>query len=101
MKLRVTTISKFESMGLPCICGRIEIRWLDDSPAWTNLGAQSYDEIEWYLLMSLIMLGARRAGIEMEHVNLVPVPVLAQRGCDPLPDRYESVVYPADYEIKE
>lgn len=69
MKLRITTRHLGESLGALRVCGRIEIQWSDPG-RWFNLGTNVYDDLEWYLLISLLVMGARNSGVAVEHVEI-------------------------------
>lgn len=47
---------------------RLEISW--DDVGWMNLGIEHKSAEEWLLLISLIALGARQAGVDFIHEDL-------------------------------
>lgn len=69
MKLRITTRHLSESLGALRVDGRIEIQWADPG-LWFNLGTNVYDDLEWMLLISLLVMGARQVGVLVEHVEV-------------------------------
>jgi len=71
MKIKATTIERHESLvgdGPQC-SGRLEIQW-EDEGEWLNFGINYYSALEWELLLSLMVLGARQAGVEFTHEDL-------------------------------
>jgi len=96
MKIRATSILRtipdegyhawLETVYNSYISGRFEIQWSDDEP-WLNLGVQIYGEFEWLTLVSICMLGARKADIEFIYIDLIPTNLLPTKekeiqGCD-------------------
>ena len=69
MKFRAITIQHYKgSYDEPLVSTRIEIAW--DDIEWLDIsGLRRYEEEEWVLLVDLLMLGARQAGIEFEHID--------------------------------
>lgn len=67
MKLRATTVAKFNGpYGLPSVTGTMEVWWAE---AWHVVSSQTYPETEWLLLVSLLIVGGRRAEVEVTHVD--------------------------------
>ena len=57
------------SQDEPLVATRLEIAW-DDEDFIDISGLRSYDEEEWKLLLAIMSLGARHAGINFEHRDL-------------------------------
>lgn len=68
MKIRLTSIQKYKDMGDICTSARIEIAW--DDTTFVDLGLRHYESTEWELLTSLLILGGRRAAVDIEHKDL-------------------------------
>lgn len=70
IQVRATTIARRRNAasGEPWVDARIEVCWSDG--VWLNLGLMQEHEDDWCLLVMLLCLGARRAKIGFEHINL-------------------------------
>lgn len=71
LKIRATTVSRVQDslLGEPSVFGRIEFSY--NGSRWLNIGVRVYTEVEWLMLVSLLILGARTtSGVEVEHVVL-------------------------------
>ena len=71
MKIRATTILSYPGVitGDARVSCRLEISW-DDSEDYLNLGIDHRSEEEWLLLVSLMVLGAREAGVDFVYEDL-------------------------------
>ena len=67
MKLRATTVLHYKGIhDESFVATRFEIAW--DDVEWLDMsGLRRYEKFEWLLLIHLVRLGARRAGIAFEH----------------------------------
>lgn len=73
LRIRATTISKVVDsyIGEPSVYGRFEFS--HNNSKWVNVSAHVYTEVEWLMLVSLLILGARTVPeVEVEHVVLEP-----------------------------
>jgi hypothetical protein len=77
VKVRGTIISRrVTGYGETCVLARLEICWDDD--VWENQGLMSFEENSWILIRDLLLLGARKSGIEFNYIDLLkhaPSPV--------------------------
>lgn len=80
MIIRATAIQRrIGATGTVYVDGRYEIQWRVGE-AWLSLGGISITtEVEWLLVASLMMLGARAAGIDFQLINTIPK--IPQNGC--------------------
>ena len=67
MKLRATTILSYGSPKT--VACRLELQW-EEGSSWLDLGLEHRGEEEWMMLLSLLVLGARTAGVSFEVVDL-------------------------------
>lgn len=69
MKIKATIHHRYLGITAePRVSGHVEIQWSDDE-SWLSLGLTHMNELEWYMIMSLMALGARKAGIEFIHID--------------------------------
>lgn len=70
MKIKATTMMRYKgSQDEPLVATRFEIAWDDDNFLDVS-GLKSYDEGDWELILSVMVLGARRAGIDFVYRDL-------------------------------
>ena len=70
MKIKATAVLRtIGELGQPYIHSRLEIQWRVDSP-WLSFSLQAYGSEEFYLLMSLLKIGALRTGVEFTFEDL-------------------------------
>jgi len=71
VKIRATTMMKYKGVhGEDLVATRLEIDWADTGLFEDATGLRAYEENEWALLIELMALGARRAGVQFEHREL-------------------------------
>ncbi len=67
MKLTITACARSIGLAGPYIHGRVGVQW--DGPVVTECDLGTYGELEWRLLVLLILLGARRASVTFAYID--------------------------------
>ena len=73
MKIRAIVVQRrlSDTWHEPVVDGRLEIQWKEHDPWLSIIGIKQYYEPEWYLIMSIMQLGARQANVNFEHIDKI------------------------------
>ena len=78
MKIKATTLLRLVSLGEARVTYRLEIQWTEGE-SWVDIGTMRMGELEYDLTMSLMALGARRAGVDFTMEDKTAWQSLAQK----------------------